>query len=288
MSELVYQSLTQEQLEREYNPSSNIPNVADLHARRRELALAAQAKLASSMDVAYGAGPLEKLDIFFGARGNAPIQIFFHGGSWKGQDKGNYSFLAAPLNDAGVLSVIVNYDLCPNVTIGELIEECRRSVAWVWQHARIMGGDPNRISVCGHSAGAQIASRMLETDWSKYGDTPADVIKGAVLISGLYDLEPIRLSATNKDVRMSADDAVRESPMERTIRRKVPTFISCGSIDNAEFCRQSRDFAQNLKRQSYPVDYAEAEGHNHFSILEALGDAKHMLGSKMVAIALGA
>ena len=288
MTESIYRGFAQADLEREYNPAANIANVGELHARRRARAAAAQANLSRALDVPYGGSGGQTLDIFFAGRGDAPIQIFFHGGSWKGQDKANYSFIAEPLGAQGIISVNVNYDLCPNVTIDQLIEQCRRAIAWVWANARIMGGDPNRISVCGHSAGAHIACRMLETDWSQYGRTPDDVAKGAMLVSGLYDLEPIRLTATNTDVRLTLEDVVRESPMNRPLRRRAPVFITCGADDNSEFRRQSKDFAAALAGRSYGAQYEEAPGHNHFSILEALADPDHMLGRKMVAIALGA
>lgn len=287
MTDILYRGLSLAELEREYNPASNIANVGELHARRRARAVAAQANLSRALDVPYGGSGGETLDIFFAGRGEAPIQIFFHGGSWKGQDKANYSFIAEPLGAQGVISVNVNYDLCPNVTIDQLIEQCRRALAWVWANARIMGGDPNRISVCGHSAGAHIACRMLETDWSQHGRTPDDVVKGAMLVSGLYDLEPIRLSSTNADVRLTPTDVVCESPMSRPLRRRAPVFITCGTDDNGEFRRQSKDFAAALAGRSYGAEYVETPGYNHFSILEALADPDHMLGRKMVSIALG-
>jgi arylformamidase len=282
----MYRHLTQEQLEREYNPSSNIPHIASLHARRKELAQNAQKILAGAYDIPYGTGPLETYDLFFAGRGQAPIQIFFHGGSWKGQDKSNYSFLALPLTAHNVISINVNYDLCPHVTIEALIDECRHAVLHVWKHARLMGGDPNRISVCGHSAGAHIATRMIETEWTHY-HAPADLIKAGVLISGLYDLEPIRLTATNKDVRLTPEDVQRESPMTRIPTRKIPLFLACGTDDNAEFCRQTRDYAHHLRAHDVPITYVEAQGHNHFTILEALGDANDTLGRAMVDMALG-
>jgi len=282
----MYRQFSQDELEKQYNPSSNIPHIAELHARRKQLAQQAQAKLSAEYDIAYGESPLQKFDLFFAGRGKAPIQIFFHGGSWKGQDKSNYSFLAEPLIAENIISINVNYDLCPQVTIAQLIEQCRQAVLFIWTHARLMGGDPTRISVCGHSAGAHIAMRMIETQWETYG-APADVIKGGVLISGLYDLEPIFQTATNKDVRLTKEDVERESPMGRVPLRKIPLFFSCGTDDNSEFCRQTHDYANHLRQNDFPVTYVEATGHNHFTILEALGDSRDILGKSMVDVALG-
>ena len=288
MTDFIYRNLDKAALEKEYNPATTAPNAGELQVQRRERSRAAREKLLCSLDVPYGGAGGETLDIFFSGKKDSPVQLFFHGGSWRGQDKFNYSYMAEPLVAAGVTVLVVNYDLCPSVTLDEVVRQCNASVAWAYANARAFGADPNRISVCGHSAGGHLAVRTLETDWSAFGRTPDDVVKACASISGLYDLEPIRLSSTNNDVRLDVGQCLRNSPMTRTPRRRVPMILSVGDSDNNEFQRQTKDFAAALTAKSYAFDYVEAKGLNHFTILDAMLDPKHALGKALIQQALNA
>lgn len=288
MTEAIYRNLNKAALDIEYNPASNIANAGELQIRRREMSLRTRETHRCSCDVPYGPSTGETLDIFFAGKNNSPIQLFFHGGSWRAQDKQNYSFLAEPLVANGVTLLNVNYSLCPSVTLDEIIRQCNSAIAWAYANARVFGGDPNRISVCGHSAGAQIAIRTLETDWSPFGRVPDDVVKGAAAISGIYDLEPIRLSATNNDIRLDVEQSQRNSPMTHPLRRRVPLVLSVGDKDNDEFQRQTKDFAAALAQKSYAFEIIIAKGHNHFSILDAMADTKDPLGERLLNLALSA
>ena len=278
----IYRTFDKAALEKEYNPASGIPNAAELQEKRRTASWKAREKLHCALDVPYGDSGGETLDIFFASQNKAPVQMFFHGGSWRAQDKANYSFLAEPFVQAGVTLLVVNYDLCPSVSIDEIIRQARASVSWAYRSARIFGGDPNRISVYGHSAGAQIAMRALETDWSEFDRTPDDVIKSAIGISGLYDLEPIRLSSTNNDVRLDVDSTMRNSPMLHPLRRRVPMLLACGTTDNSEFQRQTKDFVASLRQKSYECEYLEIQGSNHFTILDDMSDPSNPLCKRMI------
>jgi arylformamidase len=284
----IYRNFDRATLDREYNPASNIPNAAELHKKRREASRKTRETHRCSCDIPYGPSSGETLDIFFADKNEASIQLFFHGGSWRAQDKSNYSFLAEPLVHHGITALIVNYGLCPSVTLDEIIQQCNASIAWAYTHAKVFGGDPNRISICGHSAGAQIAMRTLETDWSQFGRVPDDVIKAAGAVSGIYDLEAIRLSSTNNDVRLDQEQSLRNSPMFHPLRRRVPLVLSTGDKDNEEFQRQTKDFAAALGQKSYDFDYVVAEGHNHFSILDAMTDPNDPLGNKLLNLAKSA
>jgi arylformamidase len=189
---------------------------------------------------------------------------------------------------SGVTFISVNYDLCPSVTLDEIVRQCGAAIAWTYANARVFGGDPNRISVCGHSAGAQIAVRMLETDWSQFGRVPDDVVKGVAAISGIYDLEAIRLSSTNNDVRLDVERSLRNSPMTRPLRRRVPLVLSVGDKDNAEFQRQTKDFASSLAQKSYLFELIIAKDRNHFSILDAMVDMEDPISNAIVHVALSA
>jgi arylformamidase len=183
-----------------------------------------------------------------------------------------------------VTFLIFNYDLCPLVTVDEIIRQARASVAWAYHSARIFGGDPNRISVFGHSAGTQIAARTLETDWSEFDRVPDDVITSMIGVSGVSDLEPIRLSSTNNDVRLDAEAALRNSPMLRPLRRRVPMLLAYGTTDNSEFQRQTKDFAAALRQKNYDCECLEIEGSNHFTILDDMSDPSKSLCKRMVEL----
>jgi arylformamidase len=280
----IYKSFDKAALEREYNPASRIDNAAALQEKRRTASAKARASLRCSLDVPYGPSEGETLDIFFASQNNAPIQIFFHGGSWRAQDKANYSFLAEPFVKENVICLVVNYSLCPVVSLDEIVRQTRASIAWAYANARIFGGDPNRISVYGHSAGAHLAVRALETNWSEFRRIPDDVIKSAIAISGIYDLEPIRLTATNNDVRLDSECVLRNSPILHPPRRRVPLLLACGTTDNDEFKRQTRDYGSALRQKNYECEILDVEGANHFTILDHLADGQSQLGRRMLEI----
>ena len=196
---------------------------------------------------------------------------------WRGyrsQDKYNFSFVAGPLVERGAVVVIPNYGLCPAVGLDDIVAQTRRSIAWVYRHARIMGGDPNAITISGHSAGAHIVARALEACWDDHG-APDDVIKAAISLSGIYDQEARRLSFLNQYLRLDQAQSLRNSSMFRTPRRRVPYVIAVAEHETGEYIRQSRDYAQALQGKSYDVSYLQVQGKNHYNILDAFLDFSH-------------
>ena len=202
------------------------------------------------------------------------MHIFFHGGGYRSQDKYNFSFVAGPLVERGAVVVIPNYGLCPAVGLDDIVAQTRRSIAWVYRHARIMGGDPNAITISGHSAGAHIVARALEACWDDHG-APDDVIKAAISLSGIYDQEARRLSFLNQYLRLDQAQSLRNSSMFRTPRRRVPYVIAVAEHETGEYIRQSRDYAQALQGKSYDVSYLQVQGKNHYNILDAFLDFSH-------------
>ena len=181
---------------------------------------------------------------------------------WRGyrsQDKYNFSFVAGPLVERGAVVVIPNYGLCPAVSLDDIVAQTRRSIAWVHRHARVMGGDPNAITISGHSAGAHIVARALEACWDDHG-APDDVIKAAMSLSGIYDQEARRLSFLNQYLRLDQAQSLRNSSMFRTPRRRVPYVIAVAEHETGEYIRQSRDYAQALQGRSYDATYLEVRG----------------------------
>ena len=274
MSSLIFRDFDQGTLDREYDTRGHVPSV-DLYRTRWEKESAAiRRDAANPVDIPYGPSPLERLDVFPPRKSAAPVQIFFHGGYWCRSDKLYYGFVADGFRDA--LTVVTNYPLCPSVNMDELVEQCRTVIAWVHHNATKFGGDPCRIFISGHSAGAHITAMLATCDWTARG-LPADVIKGVTAMSGLFELEPIRLSFMNAEIRLTPELVSRNSPM-RLAPPQLPMLVSVGSLESAEFRRQSADYAAHVGASRPDVLFLEARGHHHYSILDAFHDRRSGLG----------
>jgi len=183
--------------DRMYNNRALVPDFADHFAHWRTASEQARQQRSCVLDVAYGDGPQETLDIFPASRADAPVVVFIHGGYWRSLDKADHSFVAPPLLDMGACVVVVNYALCPGsdkapVTVPDIALQCARSLAWVWRHIGAHGGNRNDVTVIGHSAGGHLAAMLLACQWKALGaDLPKDLVRKAMSISGLFDLEPV-------------------------------------------------------------------------------------------------
>ena len=230
------------------------------------------------LDVRYGGGPNEHLDIFATAQPDAPVLVFIHGGYWRALDKRDHAFVAPPFTRAGVCVVIPNYALCPAVTIPQITMQIVQALAWTWRNIRRHGGDPSRIVVAGHSAGGHLAAMMLACVWPAYArDLPPHLVKKALAISGIFDLEPMMqapflqptLRLTEEQVRL-ASPALLPPPAQGALA------TVCGGNESEEFLRQNRLMRQAWGERAVPVCEA-LPGLNHFSALEALAEPGHGL-----------
>ena len=285
MNDTVYRDYDQAALDAQYNARSAVPAFDAFVRRWVSDSEQVVQDLPCTLDVAYGDGPVEILDIFHPRGGGpAPVLMFFHGGYWRAGDKSWFRYLAKPFVERGAMVVVPRYGLCPAFEMDELIDQCRRAVAWTFRHAGDYGGDSARLFVSGHSAGGHIAGMMQATDWTAYEGLPANAIKGATGLSGLYDLEPIRLSKVNEPLKLSVESADRNSPTKLPPSAPPPpAFLAFGSLESAEYGRQTAAYAETLKKAGgAPVSLC-VEGHHHFSILEAFGNPQHRLGQAVLA-----
>ena len=139
--------------------------------------------------------------------------VFIHGGYWRALDKADHSFIAPALTQAGACVVVPNYTLCPAATIPQIALQMVEALAWTWRHIAEYGGNPQRITVAGHSAGGHLAALLLTCGWKDYApDLPPDLIRNALSISGLYDLEPIRRTPFLSDLRLTPEQVQQASP----------------------------------------------------------------------------
>jgi arylformamidase len=263
---------TQAEIDAEYSPRLAVGDAqADAcFARWTGESARIRREVAGSLDVAYGGSAAETLDIFPAKQLNAPIHFFIHGGYWRAFTSKEFSFVAEPFHRAGVTTVIVNYALCPEVTIDEIVRQCRAALAWTVKNAGSFGGDARRVSVSGHSAGGHLTAMMLATDWTSYGLAPAP-IGAACPISGLYDLGPFPHSFLQPSLRLDADQVARNSPLFLPPLARIPVTVALGSDESAEFHRQSREYAAHLAEAGLSATYVDMPQRNHFTVLDDFG-----------------
>ena len=278
MNDALYRAYDPAQLDAQYNPRAVAPLFQILVDRWTADSEETVRKFKNRLDVPYGPSPAEKVDIFPAAERKAPIQLFFHGGYWRAMDKAANRHLARAFVPAGATTVFANYGLCPSVTMDDLVRQTRACIAWVWKNAETFGGDPDRLFVSGHSAGGHIVCSALATDWAQFG-APSNVLKGVCAISGLYDLEPIQRVFVNKELRMTPEQALRNSPLLHMPKCPTPLIMAVGALESDEWRRQTSDYVAAFRSRGWPVEHIVVAGHDHYSILEPLENPKHPLGN---------
>lgn len=284
MSKAIYRDYNQEALEYQYGPRLSVPNTDEILVRWAADSETYYAESDCERDISYGPRAEEILDIFKPANvDNAPVLIFIHGGYWRALDKKDHAFLPKPFVDAGVLVVSINYTLCPEVKIDEITRQARAACAWVWRNAASYGGDTDRIHIFGHSAGGHLAAAVATTDWPEYeAGLPKGLLKSATPISGLFDLQPILLISVNNDVHLDPDSAVRCSPANSAPGHDIAMTIAVGGAETKEFRRQSQYLHERWDNKLRSIDYLEADGANHFTVIENMVDPSNILTRKIL------
>jgi arylformamidase len=266
--------MDQKELDDAYDQACWAPNREHVQKRRRLASERAIARIGQPKCVAYGPTEIEKLDIYKSNRPNAPINVFIHGGAWRGGFAKDSGYMAEMYLAAGAHLVIPDFVWVQDAggSLMTMADQVRRAVAWVYKNATSFGGDPNRLYISGHSSGGHLGGVVVITDWHKDFDLPPDIIKGALLISGMYDLKPVRLSKRSKYVNF--DDVTEEtlSAQRHIDMINMPLIIAHGTLESPEFQRQSRDFAAAVKAAGKPVEFIVGEGFNHFEMQETMGN----------------
>lgn len=278
-------------LDRMYNNRALVPDHADYFVRWADKSRLARQTLDCRLDLPFGSGAAEKLDVFLptsqalaGAHG-APVVVFIHGGYWRSLDKADHSFVAPELTAAGACVVVPNYDLCPAVTIPDIALQMVMAVAWTFREVAAYGGDPSRITVAGHSAGGHLAAMLLACDWPRWSpDLPADLVKNALSISGLYELNSIRQTPFLKDaLRLTPEQVLRTSPAWMPTPSAGQLYSVAGGNESAEFLRHNALIQKAWGKKVVPVS-EELAGLNHFSVVEAMLQAGHRLNALVMQL----
>ena len=281
----VWLDMDQAALDAAYDQIKYAPNQPQITARYATNSEAVRARLGSPQRHAYGATPIEALDVYTTRRANAPINIFIHGGAWRGGLAKNFAYPAELFVHAGAHYVALDFVnvVEANGSLFPMAEQVRRAVAWVYRNARTFGGDPDRIYVSGHSSGAHLAGVVLTTDWRKDFDLPADVVKGALCVSGLFDLKAVRLSFRSSYVKFTDEMEQALSSQRHLDKLNAPVIVAYGTFETPEFQRQSRDFARALEAAGKRVQLLVGEGYNHFEMPETLANPYGLLGRAVLA-----
>lgn len=275
----VFLDYTQDELDRAYDQRVWAKNAAEVIKRYTTASQAVKAKYKFETH-AYGATPEEVLDIFPPAkppRGPAPIHVHIHGGAWRILGKDDVAFLAPAFVDAGAIYVALNFANIPKVRLPDMAHQVRSATAWVHLNAARFGGDPQRVFISGHSSGGHLCAVALTTDWTRY-NVPANVVKGAVCVSGMYDLQGVMLSARSDYVKISKDEEAALSPQRSLERITCPVVVAHGDGESPEFKRQARDFAARLQAGGRPNTLIEVKGLNHFEAIETMARPDGVLG----------
>ncbi len=276
--------MTAPDYEAEYNNRARVPEHPGIIAGWKEAAAAYRASHANAeLGVAYGASPRRILDIFWpGAARDAPLALFIHGGYWQALEPSFFSHLAKAANANGIAFALCGYDLCPQVRLGEIVEQVRTAALFLWmRHKR-------RIVASGHSAGGHLTACLLATEWKKYESAaPEDLVPSGLSISGLFDLTPLVPTSVNHALKLDTAEAAKNSPLHWPLsgRRVLDAWV--GGAESAEYLRQSRTVAEAWKNRGAETAYREIEGANHFTVLDPLNDPESPISRRLAALAAG-
>jgi arylformamidase len=276
----VWLDMDQKQLDDAYDQTKYAPNFLQVTKRYASNSAVMRARVGEPRRASYGPTPIERLEIYPTRRPNAPIHIHIHGGAWRQRSATDYAFPAEMLMKAGAHYVLPDF-ISVDESGGELmpmVDQVRRSIAWTIRNAQDFDGDVTRVYLSGFSSGSHLAGVALLTDWEKDFGLPDNVIRGAVLCSGLYDLKAARLSARSKYVHITDEIEQMLSTQRHLEKIRTPLVLAHGTDETPEFQRQTRDFAAALKAANKPVQFFINENYNHFEMMETFGNPYGLLG----------
>lgn len=273
---------TQEELDAEYNLTAIFPEAAaSYEAFCERESERVRSELDHRLNVPFGPTLAEHVDLY-PAGETAPVLIYVHGGFWYLRTSQEFGFVARGPISRGIATVIVNYDLCPRVTIDEIVRQTRAAVAWVYENARSFGGDAGRIHVAGHSAGGHLVAMLLATDWEGEYGLPGDVVKSAAAISGLYDLAPFPYTFLQPQLQLGWDQVLRNSPVLHIPDAAPPLLVAYGEEETDEFKRQSEAFLSAWRANGLDGERLLLAGKNHYDVIDGFLDAESPLCSAVL------
>jgi arylformamidase len=281
----VFLDYDQAELDAAYDQAAYQPNIQQLRDRWATNSVRTRARIGDPLRRAYGPSDVEKLDIFrTPAKAPAPVFIFIHGGAWRAGLAKSYAVPAEMFVRAGAHYIVPDFVWVQDAggSLFPMAEQVRRAIAWSYENAPDFGGDRGRLYVGGHSSGAHLAAVALTTDWAGEFGLPADIIKGGMCSSGMYDLAPVRLSHRSSYVRFTDEMVAALSPIRHLERLRAPLIVSYGTYETPEFQRQARDFAAALRAAGKPVELLVGDNYSHMELPETLCSPYGLLGGAVL------
>jgi arylformamidase len=269
MSDLAYKGFRRDEMEYQYNPRVSVPEFPELAKIRAAQSRKVRDTANSWLNVSYGNSPREMVDIYAADKPRGPVLIYIHGGYWRtGNKEDNCNFVPI-FTRRGATVVLVEYDLCPQVTVTDIVRQTRSSIAWVYKNIILYGGNPTKLFVSGHSAGGHLTAMAIAHDWTKE-KLPADLIKGAVATSGVYDLD------------MVMEIAKQNSPFLNPPRVNCPLLVAVGGAEPKGWQQMSKDYFEFCKQHGMKVEYLVEPDANHYTMSEHLLDDSRPLTQAMI------
>jgi arylformamidase len=272
--------------EQHYNARAAVPSHPQIIARWAAQSSELRRSAPCHIDLEYGSGAREKLDIFPAEGRSRAMLVFIHGGYWRSLDRSDFSFLTSSFTRQGVTMALPGYSLCPQARLDDIVQQVRAAIAWLWRNSYRYSADAHNLFVAGHSAGGHLAAMMAATHWPSYATyLPLDLVKGAIPISGLYELEPLLHTSINNDVRLDLDAAKRLSPALMLPPTKAPIITAVGGAETEGFKRQNALLAKRWADHASMTDVA-LPGFDHFTVVEQLSEVEsplHQAAMRLVA-----
>jgi arylformamidase len=266
----------------EYDNRARVPEHPEIFARwQREGAAYRAAAHNVKLGLSYGPSLRRTIDLFPAKDDDkAPFALFIHGGWWRSLEPSMFSQLAAGPNARGISVAVAGYDLCPNCSIADIIDQMRNACLMLWRKRR------QRIFVYGHSAGGHLAACLVATDWKTFGpDVPADLVPAAYAISGVFDLLPLVQVSQNQDLRLDEAEARRVSPLYWPVPAGRSLDAVVGALESSEFLRQSKAIVEAWRQGMALTRYEEIAGTNHFTVVDPLSDPNSAMTARVAALA---
>jgi len=283
MNEPGYKGFRQDELEYQYNPRASVPEYPELAKVRAAQARKVRESARSWLNVAYGSSPRETLDIYAAEKPNGTVLIYIHGGYWRSGNKEDNCNFVPTFTRRGATVVLVEYDLCPKVTVTDIVRQTRAAIGWTYKNILRYGGDPAKLFVSGHSAGGHLTAMALAHDWSKDG-LPGDLIRGAAATSGVYNLDVVMKISVQQDVHLTPEIARANSPFTNPPRAKCPLLVAVGSAEPKGWQQMSQDYFAFCKEHGLSAEYLIEPDANHYTMTERLLDDQRPLTRAMIKL----
>lgn len=272
-------------LEAEYNNRQRVPDHAQHQARTAAWSEAWRKEAKAELDQSYGSGSRHRYDLYRPKTGpaDAPLVVYIHGGYWQRGDRKDSGFVAKELNARGVAVAVPSYSLCPAVSIMDIVAELRQCLKAIWEKTK------QKPVIAGHSAGGHLAAAMLATDWSKVQGVPADLVRAAYAISGVFDLAPLIPTSLNEALKLDTTKAREASPLFWPAPAKARTLVAAaGGDESQEFIRQALEIASAWSKAGVKAECVVVPGTNHFTIVQELANPESAMVARIVGMAKGA